>query len=148
MTCIAWDGKTLAADKRAGTDLPRTVTKIYRSKNGSLIGFTGSICSDMELMDWYESGANPEKFPATQRINETSSHMIEITTDKKIRIYMEGPHPATFEDEVHAIGSGRDFAMAAMYLGKTAIEAVEVAIALSATCGNGIDTLRLCNGLD
>lgn len=97
----------------------------------------------MELKAWYDAGANPEKFPPTQRVNDTSSHMIEITHNKKIHIYMDGPFPATFEDGTHAIGSGRDFAMAAMHLGKTAREAVEVAIALSASCGNGIDTLEI-----
>jgi hypothetical protein len=36
--------------------------------------------------------------------------------------------------------------MAAMYLGRDAKEAVEVAISLSATCGNGIDTITLGEG--
>lgn len=142
MTVIAWDGKTLAADKRAGTDQPRTVTKIRRATNGALLGCTGTACGDMELMAWYEAGADPEKFPPTQRNNATSSYMIEITPDRKIHMYQDCPFPATFEDGTHAIGSGRDFAMAAMHLGKTARESVEVAIALTATCGNGIDTLE------
>lgn len=144
MTVICWDGHTLAADKRAGgNDMPRTVTKIRRAKNGSLIGCTGTACGDMELMAWYEAGADADKFPAIHRDNAQSSHMIEITPDRKVRMYMNCPFPATFEDGNHAIGSGRDFAMAAMHIGKNAREAVEVAIALTATCGNGIDTLTL-----
>jgi ATP-dependent protease HslVU (ClpYQ) peptidase subunit len=40
-----------------------------------------------------------------------------------------------------AIGSGRNYAMAAMYLGKTAAEAVAVAAALDSSVGCGITTL-------
>jgi hypothetical protein len=56
---------------------------------------------------------------------------------------MGGDYPRTVtEDAHHAIGSGRDFAAAAMYLGKTAREAVEVAMALTGFCGHGVDTLE------
>lgn len=143
MTCIAWDGKTLAADKRGGTDLPRTVTKIRRVKSGALIGCTGSACGDQELMAWYERGADPADFPAVHRDNANSSHMIVVEPGGAIRMFMDSPYAATFEDGFHAMGGGRDFAMAAMHLGRSASEAIEVAIALTATCGNGIDTLTL-----
>ena len=143
MTVICWDGKTLAADKRSGTGMPRTVTKIRRIVGGSLIGCTGTACGDMELMAWREAGGDADKFPEAQRDPDKSSHMIEITPGGKILMYMDSPFPAVYEDGQHAIGSGREFAMAAMFLGKTAQEAVEVAIALSATCGNGIDSLKL-----
>lgn len=143
MTVIAWDGKTLAADKRAGTDMPRTVTKIRRTANGSLIGCTGTACGDVELMDWFEAGADSTKFPARHLDNEKSSHMIVIEPSGRILMYMDCATPCVFEDGQHAIGSGRDFAMASMHLGLNAQQAVEVAIQLSATCGNGIDVLSL-----
>ena len=39
MTTIAWDGKTLAADKLASYgELRTTVTKIFRLSDGSLVG--------------------------------------------------------------------------------------------------------------
>lgn len=143
MTVIAWDGRTLAADKRAGTDLPRTVTKIRRTASGALIGCTGTACGDQELMAWYEQGADPAKFPEMHRDREKSSHLIAIEPGGVIRMYMDSPFPAVLEDGFHAIGSGRDFAMAAMHLGHDAKAAVACAIALTATCGNGIDTLEL-----
>jgi ATP-dependent protease HslVU (ClpYQ) peptidase subunit len=143
MTVIAWDGHTLAADKRAGTDMPRTVTKIYLARNGSLVGFTGFAHGDMEMLAWFNNGAKPDDFPQIHRDEAKSSHMLEITPEGQIRTYANGPYPATLEDKFHAMGSGRDFAMAAMHLGQTAEQAVAVAIALSAGCGNGIDTLTL-----
>ena len=142
MTVICWDGHTLAADKRAGTDLPRTVTKIRRTASGALIGCTGTACGDQELMAWYEQGADPAKFPEMHRDNAKSSHLIAIEPGGIIRMYMDSPFGCVIEDKFHAIGSGRDFAMAAMYLGRNAATAVACAIALSATCGNGVDTLE------
>lgn len=41
-----------------------------------------------------------------------------------------------------AVGSGRDFAMAAMFLGKSAVEAVRVAHALDPDTGPEIETLE------
>lgn len=42
---------------------------------------------------------------------------------------------------MHAIGTGRDYARAAMHLGRNAVEAVQVAILFDENCGNGVDTL-------
>lgn len=79
MTVIAWDGKTLAADKRVGYgNMHRTTTKIRRVGD-ALVGCSGS-------------------------------------------------------------GS---LAVAAMHLGKSAREAVEIACLYDMNCGNGIDTLEL-----
>ena len=60
-----------------------------------------------------------------------------------IERYERSPYPVRFEGDHFAAGCGRDFAMAAMHLGKSAREAVEVAMALDNCCGNGIDTLSL-----
>lgn len=58
MTVIAWDGKTLAADKR-GTrgGLPVTVTKIKRI--GDVIaGVAGNAAHVGELFQWVAEGCN------------------------------------------------------------------------------------------
>ena len=66
-----------------------------------------------------------------------------MTHEKMLHVYSTGPHPECIENQMYSRASGMDFALAAMYLGKTAREAVEVACALSAECGLGIDTLTL-----
>jgi ATP-dependent protease HslVU (ClpYQ) peptidase subunit len=55
----------------------------------------------------------------------------------------DGPHSMIYEDKFIAWGAGRDYALAAMHLGKNSREAVEVACALDNTCGMGIDILEL-----
>jgi 20S proteasome alpha/beta subunit len=143
MTCIAWDGKTLAADKRAcnGT-LYRTVTKIFRVGD-SLMGYSGDPSFGEGMRAWIAGGEKPDDFPAFQRDKDDWVVTLVIRANGTIHKYERTPNPITFEDKHFAIGCGRDFALAAMHLGKTAREAVEVAIALDSGCGNGIDTLTL-----
>ena len=143
MTVIAWDGKTLAADKRAtfGT-LIRTTTKIFRVGD-ALAGYCGDAAFGEEMIAWLKRGAEPADFPASNRDKDDWAPMLVIRKGAPVARYERSPYPVLFEDETFAIGCGRDFAIAAMHLGKNAREAVEVAIALDSGCGNGIDTLEL-----
>jgi hypothetical protein len=143
MTVIAWDGKTLAADKRAtnGT-LYRTVTKIFRVGD-CLVGYAGDPAFGNEMCAWLRAGEKIADFPTGQRDKDDWAGTLVIRSNGVIQKYERTPYPITFEDKHHAIGCGRDFALAAMYLGKTAREAVEVTCALDSGCGNGVDTLTL-----
>ncbi len=145
MTTVAWDGHTLAADKRScfGT-LIHTVTKIYRVR-GCLVAGAGDFDRIQETVAWFESGADPAKLPPFQRDNNDFVGLVVIQPDKTILRYERGPYPFKIESPFYAMGSGRDFAMAAMHLGKTASEAVEVAMALDSGSGNGIDTMTLAD---
>lgn len=57
--------------------------------------------------------------------------------------YERTPHPLKFPPQQFAIGSGRDFALAAMYLGCDAAGAVHVACEFDSACGNGVDVVTL-----
>ena len=64
MTVIAWDGKALAADRRAvNCGLARTVCKIERVK-GALVGMSGDHGVAAEMLKWFTSGG---EFPAKAR---------------------------------------------------------------------------------
>ena len=143
MTVIAWDGKTLAADKRCGTQYPRKVTKIRRTRDGGLIGIAGWMDHGMALFEWFEAGADTAKLPECQKSESKSCELIVIKPNGTVWIIGDSGIPWQVENRCHAIGSGRDFAAAAMHLGYPASEAVEIACALTATCGDGIDTLTL-----
>jgi hypothetical protein len=141
MTCIAWDGTTLASDKRASSSgFPITVTKIFRTAYG-LVGLAGSGPVARALLAWVNDGMDPAKWPACAE--ESDAEIMVITPDGKCTSYGARPYPLVIEDGYAAVGCGRDFALAAMYLGKSAEEAVEVACALDIHCGNGIDALTL-----
>jgi hypothetical protein len=143
MTVIAWDGHTLAADKQMGTAYPRLVTKIRRLATRELVGVTGRFDQGLELIAWYEAGADPATFPAFQANESDNSELIIVRPSGIVYSLSNRPIAMPLENSQHAVGSGRDFAAAAMYLGCDARRAVEVACALAADCGGGVDSLVL-----
>lgn len=141
MTVIAWDGKTLAADKLGDAGgLKRTTTKIFRF-DGGLFGSAGSASRGAEMFAWIKSGADPERVPSYQLTDDYQVVMV-VDNERKVWLYGRSAYPFIMEDPFHAIGSGRDFALAAMDLGCDAERAVEVACRFETGCGNGVDTLE------
>ena len=142
MTVIAWDGKTLAADKRfTSQGLVYTVTKIHRLGE-LLLGASGDAASAAEAIDWIRRGRRHGDFPERLRSKDCYVDLIVIDNGKILE-YENSPFPTEIEDTIMAIGSGRDFALSAMYLGKTAKEAVEIACLFDSGCGNGVDVLTV-----
>ena len=143
MTVVAWDGKTLAADKRASScGYGYTVTKVHRLRDGSIAAFAGDGDGAMALLAWLDAARNPAAYPEAQKENDTCA--LVINQNGVAWSYGKTAYPQRIESVPYAFGHGRDFALAALHLGKTAREAVEVACALDLTCGNGIDSLTLC----
>lgn len=142
MSVIAWDGKTMAADKRVtiGT-LIRTTTKIFKVDK-ALVGYAGDTDVCGELLAWFSSGADPEKYPTWIRDKDIWGNLMVVWPDGDVWKFERSGHPIKFPPQQFAIGCGRDYALAAMHLGKTAAEAVEVACTLDSGCGNGVDVLE------
>ena len=143
MSVIAWDGKTLAADKRlcSGT-LIRTTTKIFRLGDiNALAAYAGDADSGEEVLAWFRAGHAPADFPPMQRDKDAWAPLLIVWRDGRMWKFERTPHPLKFPPQHFAMGSGRDFALAAMHLGKTAAEAVEVACVFDSAFGNGIYTL-------
>lgn len=140
MTVIAWDGMTLAADKRATKwGLAYTVTKIFRVGD-HLVGVAGDATRGQELIAWIRDGADPTKYPPLQD-RENPAFLTCIARDGTIRLYEKTAYPYVVEERQWADGEGRDFALAAMRMGKDARAAVEFASSFVTGCGNGVDTL-------
>jgi hypothetical protein len=145
MTVIAWHGetKTLAGDKRMSCNgYAVTVTKIAKRADGWLVGCCGGSDSATELMDWFIKGGNENTFPPLSR-EDTGDRLLVVSPDAKIYMYIRSPIPIEINDSFFAIGGGCDFAITAMYLGKNAVEAVQITCELDTGCGNGIDSLTL-----
>jgi hypothetical protein len=144
MTTICWDGKTLAGDKQMTCNgVPVQVTKIHRSPDGALLGASGDADVSEAMKQWYMAGAVPEKFPAKAVETGSETQMLVITQDGQIRLYCRAPIPLKIESEVFALGSGCDFALAAMHLGRCSVDAMVLACQLDVHTGMGFDTLQL-----
>ena len=129
----------LAADKLAANfGLARTVTKIWRHGD-ALLGLSGDAGVGTDLREWFKAGAVPDRFPEQAR--EEKATLIVIDARRVLSAYVDSPFPLVFEDEQFAIGSGRDYALAAMHLGCDARKAVEVACHFEISCGGGIDVI-------
>jgi hypothetical protein len=143
MSVIAWDGITLAADKQSTIDGVRhTTTKIRETVDGRLIGAVGDSGMCRTFLDWLEAPEDVRDPMDEPIIPENSIDAVEIRPDGTVWRWEQHGH-YMIEDQHFATGSGKDFAMAAMYLGHTAHDAVVVANDLSHTCGCGVDTIEL-----
>ncbi|MGL4648756.1 MAG: hypothetical protein ACRC1H_05060, partial [Caldilineaceae bacterium] len=110
MSVIAWDGKTLAADKRAsmGT-LYRTTTKAFHLGD-ALAAYAGDADAGEEILQWFKDGRDPARFPPTQRDRDTWAGLLIVWADGSLWKYERTPYPLRFPPQLFAIGSGRDFA--------------------------------------
>ena len=143
MTCIVWDGYTLAADKRSTIGgLYRVTTKIHRV-GSALVGYAGHGAQCSEMLAWARGGFRKAAFPESQRDTDASIVLLVIRPGGVIQAYEHTPHAIEYEDKQFAVGSGRDFALAAMRLGKNARDAVLLAAEFDPGTGNGVDTLEL-----
>lgn len=147
MSIVAWDGKTLAADRRmVNNGMPMECRKLWlvwgpESKKYA-IAVVGELCTGLGLKEWSEKGEKPEDWPAFQRDKENWTRLV-MARDGLCWVYEREPYRIPIQDKFSAWGSGRDFAIAAMHLGKTAAEAVEIASLFDVNCGNGMDVVNL-----
>jgi len=142
MTVIAWDGTTLAADKQMSCgNTTSIVTKIcYVPEHRAIVGACGSIAQLQEFLAWFKNGQKIDNYPKNMNNKDEFASGIAIKDDCAY-LYQESPYPTYIESPFFAIGSGRDFAIAAMHCGKTAKEAVEIASLYDAYCENGVDEI-------
>lgn len=141
MTVIAWDGKTIAADRQCTTGGMRsTAKKLFRVHTGEVIALLGDWSRAMAVKDWYVRGGDPKLYPDFQ-LGEDWVRVV-VLRDDGLWTYEHTPFPIRIEDEFIAYGAGAEFAMGAMAMGADARRAVEVASQFSTGCGLGCDTMR------
>lgn len=145
MSTIAFDGKTVAADKQStDNSIRRACSKIKRIPSGELLAGCGPHGMVNVMMAWYEAGADLTKYPVGQNDNQDWAILIVINpkTGKSIEY---GKHPAIMEFDAGpwAWGSGREFAMAAMHCGCDATKAINVAAHFDTNTGIGVDVFSV-----
>lgn len=147
---------TFAADSMITDGLVRSIdADIVHSKlfeqNGMVIGCTGT-CYESTLMELFSRNHKPVdssrlsvidfliEFREWVRQKESGykpNNMFLISYDKKLFCVCGGIEVYEVK-HFESIGAGKDFAKAALYLGHTPREAVEVACKLSVYCGEPI----------
>ena len=142
MTCVAWDGVNLVADRRIlnGYCKSASITKIHKTDKG-LYGFAGNLMPCMAMLEWIKPGSKLKDLPNLGPEDEYSILFI----DNKGKMYGDesSPYAYSFDLPFYAMGSASQYAMATMHLGYDAFRAVKVACQLDVSCGNGVDSLSL-----
>lgn len=140
MTTIAWDGVSLAGDKkRTMTGVPMPCVKIFRAVDSDtgrelLYGCAG----DSGQCEWFRRWCSREcPKPALSDIN-----LLCIDTNRDIWAANESLLWTPISLPWFAIGSGGGIALGAMAAGKTARQAIKIASRLDNATGLGVDVLR------
>lgn len=142
MTVIAWDGKTMAADKLASIgNIQSKTTKIWKLETGEVLAGAGNLTRVLELKEWYESGADIRDWPQqSDEHHETQfAEVLVATPNGKLYSLENAPVPIEIEDSFFSIGSGSKVAMGAMLMGADAVTAVMKACEICIDCGIGVD---------
>lgn len=141
MTTIAYDGKTICADSlvTAGGVRKGAMVKIVKTRNG-WVACAGALTACVRVVDWITDGADVTTTPALSEDEEFQC----LWVDRKRKVwYVDGaftPYPAWVPS---AIGSGADFALAALTLGIDARGAVELGIKLDCYSGGDIQEVSV-----
>lgn len=138
MTTIAYRDGILAADTRScmGDWVGReNVQKLHRLKDGKVAGITGDLVKGFHFIKWLQGSI-------VQRPDlGDSTRVIVLNHDKSLTIY-ESVGEYDSSPDFAAWGSGMPPALAALYCGKTAAEAVEIAARIDPWTGGDLVVMR------
>lgn len=134
MSTVAWDSKTLAADKQCCSNFKTRAKKVFRLSDGRLFGGAGTFEQVLAVRAWLDEGGDKP-----ERLDDFTGILVDL--DGTAYRLEERLIRDRILERCHAIGSGAPFAITAMALGKTAREAVRIAAGFDPLTGGGVDVL-------
>lgn len=154
MTTIAWDGTTLAADTLLMSSGLRTYTNKLFVLPGCIYGGCGSSEDIADIREWLAGGGS------RPTLSEGGGWGLVVSWRYPAQNGVFGPRPGVFHVSGKrptltpvmpavdaaigmADGSGRDYAITAMHMGKSAVQAVELASRFDIGTGGAIDSYKI-----
>lgn len=145
MTTVAWDGNTLAADKQSTYLIPIQANKIQAIKYNGENAFAAGAGVIRDIYPFIEALKKGKKLPSIDQ-EEPTFDVLVVTKSRKAYLYNGSDYPHELGNTKYAIGTGASFALGAMYAGKSAKEAVEIASQLDTGTGLGVDVVTFDKG--
>lgn len=150
MTTIAYDGKYVASDTLMTSDGSTTllVHKMCEPQPGVFVWFAGTCKYKDNYID-YILGKNPNaEDELTVSFEEHCESLVVYSkpSHKKYGVWLWIGTIVIHITEPTALGSGRDLALASMYLGKSAEEAIQVASIFDSCTNDMIDLFEIATG--
>lgn len=146
MTTVAWDGKTMASDSLA-TDAWGLKEEVFDKILSGKDFLAGTAGEKGGITRWWKEVASLSfwevveyGYPEFDR--DTNDPSIVLVNKWNIYRHANGVF-VEMQRRFHAVGSGRDYALAAMRCGKSAAVAVKIAMEFDNGTGGRIITRRL-----
>lgn len=145
MTTIAWDGLTLAADRRISTDSQEAFrARKLADVGGAWVAVAGPIGLCRAFERWIRAldvSPMPAALARAFDAGEVEALVVDCASGQ-VSVYSGSDLPTEVEGHA-AIGSGWQFAKAALELGRTAGDAVRLAMRLDGATGGEVDEVRV-----
>jgi hypothetical protein len=156
MTCVAYDGKSIAADRRSTWDrepTPHGTDKIRLLRQGQrrfAVAHAGVEGQAYRMLTHHLFGHRNAGVlePYAKLGDENATLMVlELLPESCHRVTLIGIDGGETDvtDAPASLGCGGDYAMGAMHAGATAVEAVLIACKLDTRCGDGYTTFQLAD---
>lgn len=117
-------------------EIPKSTAKDVFDAKRVLVGFCGNVDSFADAIQWlHQPEESPPKVKGIEMIMLNDRHEIYHATNLR--------NWTRLTDKFFAVGSGMQYAMAAMEAGKTPLEAVKIASKYDANTGNGFNSIEL-----
>ncbi len=149
MTTVAYDGKNLCADSRSSLGdmiYEEDAQKIFPNIGPfSVLAIAGDYQDAMDIMESIKEFSNLDHIRSIPKEEMGDAQLIGITHDGELWSYA-GSHSCKLRADMPiAIGSGRQFALAAMDLGKSAEEAIIYASSRDMFTNNVVQTIEIAS---
>lgn len=144
MTVIAWDGTTLSSERYAaiGTYVTLPSAPKVQQVNNCLVGLSGDLAVGEKFLRWWQSAYYINNECERPALLPDEFVMMAIAPDKQVTYWHNQCEPIPILLPYFAIGSGCEFALAALALGCSAPQAVAVTCQLHPCTRPPIDWIR------
>lgn len=139
MTTVVFDGRTLASDSQLNEDdrvraISPRAPKFYVHK-GYLLAWAGLVTWHPLFAEWIGGRRRRVDYPAA---SSESGSVVSVFDGREWRRYFSDGPGYEIVRGPWVIGSGSDFALAALLMGADAVQAVRVAVQLDINSGGPI----------
>jgi len=135
VTTVAWDGKTLAADRRMAGYM--TTCKIFPIPGGYVAG-AGTMDQLVEVAAWLQEGGDKPRLP-----DDPESEFIVVRGSEAFWLSWPYLREVRIREPFAALGSGSEYALGALAMGADARTAVAVAAQFDPHTGGGVDAVDI-----
>lgn len=144
MTTIAFDGKTLAADRGAWSGgFHQVAKKVHRvtAPDGRkfLVALMGNAAFASDVLRWMRGGPHPG--PCLDADKNTDC---AVVVDEQRRVWRLSADRLTYRKamgRLHSAGAGQEIAMGALMAGASACRAVRITMLVSDYAARGVDSV-------